>query len=145
MSEIQNTIIPILIDDGDDDTGNRENRTIARVGSYSLYQHNIDSIYHWVDDLIIDAYIFTLCEQFNALHLQSHLMREWSVENYTSTNKLRESIGSKRWLLGGVNVNGNHWILLVADNQKLVYYELNSMREIISNAINHFGLVNMSL
>ena len=115
---------------------------LVQVGAYSVYPENMASLDSWLDDLIIDAYMFVLCKDVvNSTHLESHLVRQWRSGKYIMNPQTRRALFSKRWLLGGANVNNNHWLLLVADTVESVYYELNSLPSSRCNVIEHFRSV----
>ena len=139
MENYINTMDQLMINEDCEDID--DGSPFIQVGPYSLYQFHIESLYHWIYDIVIDAYLYTMCMLYGGVHLESNVVNKWWQKDYTIAQDVQTDIAKTRWIICGANTCITHWTLLVADTQRQVYFELNSLPMIQTNLLDHFGFV----
>ena len=126
------------INDSEHET-NIENNYINKIGKYLIKLDNIKTINHWLDDIIINAYLFMLSTKYGCHHIDSFLMNMWINGNYECGMSI--DVSMFRFVIMGVNIDQIHWVLMVADTHKKEVYIIDSKGGTYRNQIENFRCV----
>ena len=109
--------------DSDESIINNLNYSCIVIGKYCIYKDSFNTVDEWLDDNIINAYMYILSKYFNCHYLDCHCMIEWKNGMYKCDDN-DECIN--KYIIMGVNVNNCHWIAMIADVIKDTLYYIDS-------------------